>query len=360
MLGSGIVAASFFNFSWQNLVEEAVLGQDIAHQPLNTIELAPEARATFGKATLAFNWNQLNQWNDANASACSKWFLKDAAGQHVQYPMYATALYKQHSDDHGIDLEVQMRGEPMKDAFDVCYRTEDDFCFHTPNISRFEALSSWFTTSSTPRLSTGCSNFKFKSLTLGQVVSASSAAAGGGAVHSWVQSIFELVRQRAKDALQGGTVNLWYCSHYRMIIESVVGMCNQEVVIDEFLRVLGCETSDGTTEVSDSTANRWVKFLQRMAIRMTVDSPLGSFHAGHMAIDAVRPAPRTYVPRHLYINNTTATYIYTLGRFDLPIPRDESLVMLLCAGVQRQQRSRTHSRAVFEKCFWQSTRNAAD
>ena len=295
MLGSGIVAANFFNFSWQNLVETTVLGEGIADQRLDSIKLAPEARANFGNATLALNWNQLNQWNDANVSACSKWYLRDAAGRCVQYPVYATALYKQRSDDDGIDLEVKMRGQPMDGAFKVCYQSKDDFCLHPRNISVVDNPWSWFESSSDPGSSTQCGDFKLKPLTLGQVVSASSAAAGGAGVLPWVHSLFELVRRYAKDALKGG-VNVFYCSHYRILVEKLVGMCNKEIVVDEFLRVLGCPTSDGTKESAGSTAKRWSAALQRMAIRMTLDDPFGSAHEGDMAIDAVRQSnTRTHI-----------------------------------------------------------------
>jgi len=63
-------------------------------------------------------------------------------------------------------------------------------------------------------------------------------------------------------------------------------MCNQDVVVDEFLRVLGCETSDGTKESVTSAAKRWSAALQGMAINMTANNPFGDAHAGHMAIDA--------------------------------------------------------------------------
>ena len=83
-------------------------------------------------------------------------------------------------------------------------------------------------------------------------------------------------------------MNFWYCSHYRVLIENVVGACNREFIVEEFFKLLGCETSDGTIEDSATTAKRWAAFLQKMAIQMNVTSPLGHDHAGHMAIDAVR------------------------------------------------------------------------
>ena len=310
-LGSGILAANYFNFSWQSLVEQTILGGDIARQPLDTIKLAPDARDIFGNATVALNWNHLNKWNGANPSTRSKFYLQEAGGEYVQYPVYATALYKQRNDNDGVDFEVKLRGQPMDGAFELCYKSRDDSRSNRPNISHLETLLNWFSSPSDPKSTTNCLDFKLESLTLGQVVSASSAAAGGVAVQPWVESIFELVRQHAKDALKGGKVDLWYCSIYQMLVQNFATMCNQDVVVDEFLRVLGCETSDGTKESVSSAAKRWSAALQRMAIRMTANNPFGDAHAGHMAIDAVRPVLRTHAHRDLYITNSTVKFTFT-------------------------------------------------
>ena len=72
---------------------------------------------------------------------------------------------------------------------------------------------------------------------------------------------------------------------------------NHDIVVDEFLRVLGCETSDGTKESANSAAKRWSSALERMAIRMTTNNPFGDAHSGYMAIDAVRHAPHTCLHR---------------------------------------------------------------
>ena len=61
------------------------------------------------------------------------------------------------------------------------------------------------------------------------------------------------------------------------------GPCNRQFVLDEFLKLLGCETSDGKIHDSATTAKQWAALLHEMAIEMTV----GSGHSGHMAIDAV-------------------------------------------------------------------------
>ena len=102
-----------------------------------------------------------------------------------------------------------------------------------------------------------------------------------------MQSVIELVRQKAKDALKG-SVNVLYCSQYRMLIENLLGHCNRELVVEEFFKFLGCETDSVKREGSDITAKRWVNFLEKMAIQMTVSGPNPNDHQGHMAIDAVR------------------------------------------------------------------------
>ena len=85
-LNSAIVAAKHFSFSWQNLVEHAVLGENVPYdQPLASSTLAPTARSRFGNnITLSFNWNMLHQWDQANKSTCTKWYLQETGGQHAQ------------------------------------------------------------------------------------------------------------------------------------------------------------------------------------------------------------------------------------------------------------------------------------
>ena len=317
--GTGVAAAHHFNFSWQHLVEQAVLHQDIAQQNLDKIHFAPEARANFGKATLAFNWNQLHQWDSIDRSACSKWFLTEKNGeQHVQYPVYTSALYNQ-LENNDIELEVKMKGKQMKGLFNVCYKKADSFCLHASSkISMFqtikETVSGLFGHSESTTSSTKCDSFEFETLTVGQVVSASSAAAGGAAVQAWTQSMLKLAQQTAKDALKGGELNVWYCSHYRILFENILApSCNRERVVEEFLKVLGCETHDGQIEDFAHTAKRWTAFLKKMAVRMSMTHQLGNSNAGHMAIDGVRTV-RRYVLRTLRKNNMTVTCMYPILR----------------------------------------------
>ena len=312
--GSGIVAADHFDFSWQELVEQAVLGPGIdSNQHLANATLAAEARANFGNATLAFNWNQLNQWDGADESSGSKWFLRHAEGQqHVQYPVYTSALYREGSDE----LEVHMQGNHTNELFELCYLENSACEYEYDDRSRSakfvtqvkETLPSWlgYSAEAVDKLSPPlCDDFEYRDLTVGQVASASSAAVGGGAVQAWVQSVIELARQKAYDSLQGG-MNVFYCEHYEMAIKALVGQCNQKIVIEEFDKLLGCQKPDLAKEDAAITAKRWSRFLKKMAIQMNVKNSLGRDHAGHMAIDAVRHtrtptsthAQRTHVHKH--------------------------------------------------------------
>ena len=120
----------------------------------------------------------------------------------------------------------------------------------------------------------GSFNFDFSGLTIGQVVSASSAAAGGGAVRPWVQNVIELMRHRIDD-LMGGL----HCT----VITALISQIQNKDIQDEFLRVLGCKG-----EPSAKTAARWSGFLQGMAVKMNLTNSEGESRMGHMAIDAVR------------------------------------------------------------------------
>ena len=68
----------------------------------------------------------------------------------------------------------------------------------------------------------------------------------------------------------------------------MVPQCNQRVVIEELNKFLGC-TDDVVKRKEDSsiTANRWVGFMRRLAIEMSVSTPLGNNDVGHTAADAV-------------------------------------------------------------------------
>ena len=118
-LGTGIIAADYFNFSWQNMVETSVLGKDVAKQKLGDTKLAPKTRSKLrDKCTLAFNWNQLHQWGDEDA----RFFLtsrEDGDRAHEQYPVYTSALYTRSG--HG-EVEVQARGNDINDLLQICHQ----------------------------------------------------------------------------------------------------------------------------------------------------------------------------------------------------------------------------------------------
>ena len=306
-LGVAIVAANRFDFSWQNLVEQGVIGEDVASQPLTNVLLAPEARNKFGEATLAFNWNQLNHWDDTDQSTCSKWFLRSQAGdQYVQYPVYASALYKQVNDTD-VNFKVEMQGRPIEGLFDICQAKKDDFCLQTAP-SGVLGLGSMWRSGTQPATPSNCTNFNLESLTVGQVASASSAAAGGGAVQTWVQNVIDLVRENTRAIPMR-------CMVLPVLLEQFVTPCNRDIVVKQAMNVLGCKSSDGgkmesnkiDAEHSARIAKQWSAFLQKMAILMTVDTPMGK-HAGHMAIDAVRSTPCGDVNRQRHSIDTDAMH----------------------------------------------------
>ena len=115
-----MVIADHFDFSWQDMVEQTILGHHVAHQKLTDAEIASETRAHFGQEfTLALNWNQLSQWEDGNYTL---WFLKEKSGEqtsHVQYPVYTSAMYKQ-SRNGAPEVEIKARGTALEKLFQVC------------------------------------------------------------------------------------------------------------------------------------------------------------------------------------------------------------------------------------------------
>ena len=89
-LGNTMSANDYFNFSWQAMVEQTILGPLIANQTLANATLAAATQAKFGQnCTLAFNWNQLHQWESDNDTL---WFLKGK-------PEEDTARWKKKKDD---------------------------------------------------------------------------------------------------------------------------------------------------------------------------------------------------------------------------------------------------------------------
>ena len=145
--GDAIVAADNFDFSWQKMIEESVVGKDIATKTLIDAKLAPETRVKFRtQCTLAFNWNQMHRWKgDKNMT----WFLKrppqadGEPGHHVQYPLYTSALYKQsRTGEH--EVEVLAQGKRMKaNLFHVC-RSNRTGNYFLECVNRFELVADTF------------------------------------------------------------------------------------------------------------------------------------------------------------------------------------------------------------------------
>ena len=121
-------------------------------------------------------------------------------------------------------------------------------------------------------------NFDFEGLTIGQVASASSAAAGGGAVRVWVQNVLEFARVKLEEAMGG--------LHCRVTPPLISQVFDQQSVKDELMTLLGCNES----EHSGTTAERWSGFLRDMAVKMKVtNSTGGESRMSNMVIDAVGP-----------------------------------------------------------------------
>ena len=324
-LATGIIAAHHYNYSWQKLVEDAVLGSNIAGKHLDNITLAAQARKSFGEATVIFNWNQLHRWKGANGSNCSKWSLKDTNDQYIQHPVYTSALYEQHPGNNDVKVDINIQGRPVKGLFEVCHFNSCPGTHETTALAQASAAIATMISTLVglpplpplplpppspvvPLLSTECADFNLGSLTVGQVASASSAAAGMTAVREWVHNIIELAQHKAKDALKGGSGNIWYCSFYRILFTNLVDDCNEDIAVEEFLKLTGCETSDGKKEDPAITAKRWSQFLEKMAVQMVMNSSsLEHTHAGHMAIDAVNQ------------NQTRINLDYTLHMHDIDV-----------------------------------------
>ena len=129
-LGNVILVADGFDLSWQEVVEQSVLGKDIANKTLATAELARITRAKFGKEfILSSNWNQLHEWEDNT----TQWFLKktigqEGQGQHVQYPLYVSAQYERLKNGD-IKVGVRAKGKSIAELVTVCKQRKGDVHF---------------------------------------------------------------------------------------------------------------------------------------------------------------------------------------------------------------------------------------
>ena len=141
-LGTVILAADRFGLSWQEVVESSVLGKHIASRTLETAKVTP--RAKLGKQfTLSMNWNQLPLWEDKN----SQWFVKmkrkGQRGEHVQHPLYTSALYTQFKNGTN-KVEVRAQGKLMTKLLTVCHQKKVNA--HTGNTSTEKFGTTWYAT----------------------------------------------------------------------------------------------------------------------------------------------------------------------------------------------------------------------
>ena len=118
--------------------------------------------------------------------------------------------------------------------------------------------------------------FDFDGVTIGQVASASSAAAGAGAVQTWMQNLVEFARVTIDRAMSG-----LQCTVSQALISQVF---HEQRVKNEFPTLLGCNE----TEPSGTTAERWSGWLRDMAVKMKFsNSATGESHMSNRVIDAV-------------------------------------------------------------------------
>ena len=129
--------------------------------------------------------------------------------------------------------------------------------------------------------------FDFGELTVGQAASASSAAAGFAAVRPWVQSAIELTRAKVKVMAVGG-INYFYCQQAELVFRSLIEKCNQDPVVKEFKKLIGCRKLFARPEEAYTTAERWTGFLQKLAVSMKLSTQQGQSVKDYSAFDAVR------------------------------------------------------------------------
>merc|ERR1719174_807032 len=135
-------------------------------------------------------------------------------------------------------------------------------------------------------LACGAFHLDSGALTIGQVASASSAAAGGGAHVEWVNNLVRIARQKVTNAVEGGGLNLGYCSQMTLLLKQALSPCNRDRVVEEFQQLIGCRDWMFQKELSVHTAARWSGFLKDMAVKMNISNAEGkSVIDGHVAID---------------------------------------------------------------------------
>ena len=270
VLGNGIEAAERFNYNWTKFIEKAVVGQQIADKVLATAKLAETTGGKFKPSVLlAFNWNQMHQWEDR----VSRWFLQDkTAGKPSQYPVYTSAQFKRKPDGTG-DVSVRAIGKNLKDKFSIC-EIKDKKAKFKDGSAKCEL------------------EFDFEGLTVGQVASASSAAVGGATVPSWLRNLVEATRHAIGTA-KGGPTKSALCKYgipYAWKKTIAPPACAGTTAFDKIMELLNCKDSKTPLQVAED----WSDFLVKMAVQMQVKNSKNEDKKKiHMAIDAVRSSLHT-------------------------------------------------------------------
>ena len=111
-----------------------------------------------------------------------------------------------------------------------------------------------------------------------------------------------LVRQHCSDYFAGQSVG--HCTLLSILVQR---LSEEKLVIDEFLKLIGCKDEDATV-----TAAKWSKFLRTMAVKMNVSDLGGKNSMGHhMTFDAVTPHIYCF---HLLAHSPTTCEVYVYVR----------------------------------------------
>ena len=142
-VGNVVMAAEYFDFCWQKMVEHFFVGHEISNKALKDGAIADETRNFFkNQFLLAFNWNQLHQWDsDIGKSGEEEkklWFLKKkntaakSGSEYVQYPVLASAIctFETSKTSVPIKVEVRAQGQSMKKLFEVCWQKKPEDYLH--------------------------------------------------------------------------------------------------------------------------------------------------------------------------------------------------------------------------------------
>ena len=271
VIGNAIEAAERFNYNWRKFIEKAVVDQPIADKELAKAKLAQTTGEKFKESVaLAFNWNQMHQWEDHQ----SRWFLKEntkgvakllntKGAEHPQYPVYTSAQFKRRADGTG-DISVMATGKKLREKFSICEIKDKN--------AKYKAGSEVCEV-----------EFDFDGLTIGQVASASSAAVGAATVPSWLQNLIQSTREAVGTA-HTSAVKTGLCSYgIPHVFKKTIAPppCAGNTAQDKILELMNCKNSKTALQAGEE----WSNFLRKMAVKMKMkNSPKSE---SHMAIDAV-------------------------------------------------------------------------